>query len=79
MWPSNYKYIPSFGDRPNEVGIVVKCKLFKTFDDNSMELSIDRFQRNIQKRSSPEARPVYIFPTTLTVIFSESYLFMTRS
>ena len=33
---------------------------------------------NIQKRSSPEARPVYIFPTTLTVIFSESYLFMTR-
>jgi hypothetical protein len=27
------KYLPSFGDRPNEVITVVKCKLFKTFDE----------------------------------------------
>ena len=27
------KYIPNFGDQPNEVMTVVKCKSFKTFDE----------------------------------------------
>ena len=41
------KYLPSFGDRPNEVMTVVKCKSFKLLMNNLMELSIGRFPRDI--------------------------------
>jgi len=46
------QYLPSFGDRPNEVGTVVKY--FR-----------EKF-RDIQKQRSPEHRSVYIYPTTVT-------------
>ncbi|KAH9474745.1 Guanine nucleotide-binding protein alpha-4 subunit [Psilocybe cubensis] len=45
-------YLPSFGDRPNEVIPVVKY--FR-----------EKF-KDIQKQNSPEQRAVYIYPTTVT-------------
>ncbi|KAG6818988.1 hypothetical protein H0H93_016608 [Arthromyces matolae] len=48
-------YLPSYGDRPNEVIPVVKY-LREKFKD-------------IQKHSSPEPRSNYIYPTTVTVRF----------
>ncbi|CAA7268801.1 unnamed protein product [Cyclocybe aegerita] len=46
------QYLPSFGDRPNEVITVVKY-LREKFKD-------------LQKQHSPEHRSVYIYPTTVT-------------
>ncbi|KDR77215.1 hypothetical protein GALMADRAFT_66144 [Galerina marginata CBS 339.88] len=46
------QYLPSFGDRPNEVITVVKY--FR-----------EKF-KDIQKHNSPEHRSVYIYPTTVT-------------
>ncbi|KAF8803373.1 heterotrimeric G protein alpha subunit [Phlegmacium glaucopus] len=46
------QFLPSFGDRPNEVMTVVKY--FR-----------EKF-RDIQKQFSPERRSVYIYPTTVT-------------
>ncbi|PPQ86411.1 hypothetical protein CVT25_003533 [Psilocybe cyanescens] len=46
------QYLPSFGDRPNEVIPVVKY--FR-----------EKF-KDIQKQNSPEQRSVYIYPTTVT-------------
>ncbi|TFK31874.1 heterotrimeric G protein alpha subunit, partial [Crucibulum laeve] len=46
------QFLPSYGDRPNEVIPVVKY-LREKFKD-------------IQKQCSPEARSVYIYPTTVT-------------
>ncbi|KAJ3503392.1 hypothetical protein NLJ89_g8458 [Agrocybe chaxingu] len=53
------QYLPSFGDRPNEVITVVKY-LREKFKD-------------IQKQHSPEHRSVYIYPTTVTVIIPCPY------
>ena len=42
------KYLPSFGDQPNELTTVVKCKSYSELLMNSlMELFIGRFPRNI--------------------------------
>ncbi|KAF8902591.1 heterotrimeric G protein alpha subunit [Gymnopilus junonius] len=46
------QYLPSFGDRPNEVMTVIKY--FR-----------EKF-KDIQKHHSPEHRSVYIYPTTVT-------------
>ncbi|KAF8964777.1 heterotrimeric G protein alpha subunit [Flammula alnicola] len=46
------QYLPSYGDRPNEVITVVKY--FR-----------EKF-KDIQKQHSPESRSVYIYPTTVT-------------
>jgi len=46
------QYLPSFGNRPNEVTSVVKY-----FRENF---------RDIQKQYSPEDRSAYIYPTTVT-------------
>lgn len=78
------QFLPSFGDRPNEVNSVVKCKSLQVSDEHIHErspspLSLLDFRekfRDIQKQRSPEHRSVYIFPTTVTVTFSR--LFTTR-
>ena len=73
------KYLPNFGDRPNEVMPVVKCKSIQNFDEqltwwsNVLVLDFRGMFRDILKQFSPEGRSVYIYPTTVTVIFS--YLF----
>jgi len=46
------QFLPSYGDRPNEVMAVVKY-LREKF-------------RDIQRQNSPEHRSVYIYPTTVT-------------
>ena len=67
------QFLPSFGDRPNEVSTVVKCKsrrfLIKTYLYILLLDFREKF-RDIQKQKSPEHRSVYIFPTTVTVNFS---------
>ena len=66
------QYLPSFGDRPNEVMTVIKCKKFLlSFSDVAHYSRFfsdfrEKF-KDIQKHHSPEHRSVYIYPTTVTV------------
>ena len=67
------QFLPSFGDRLNDVTTVVKCKS-RRFLINIFHISFlldfkEKF-RDIQKQLSPEHRSVYIYPTTVTVICS---------
>jgi guanine nucleotide-binding protein alpha-1 subunit len=74
------QFLPSFGDRPNEVNSVVKCKSLQVsnehIDGRSLPLSLldfrDKF-KDIQKQCSPEHRSVYIYPTTVTVTISRLF------
>lgn len=69
------QYLPSFGDRPNEVMAVVKCKSLEVSDKYTYEpfpslLDFREKFREIQKQRSPVHRSAYIYPTTVTVRFS---------
>lgn len=62
------QYLPSYGDRPNEVNPVIKCKLCYPprlpLPDSITDFR-DKF-KEILKQSSPEPRTTYIYPTTVT-------------
>jgi hypothetical protein len=63
------QYLPSFGDRPNELMTVVRCKYLR-FVINIFIYPLLDFRekfKDIQKQRSPEHRSVYIYPTTVTV------------
>lgn len=66
------QFLPSFGDRPNEVTSVVKCESLETFDEHTYGPTLLDFRekfKDIQKQFSPQPRSVYIYPTTVTVLF----------
>lgn len=67
------QFLPSFGDRPNEVTTVVKCKSRRFLINIFIYIFLLDFRekfKDIQKQRSPEHRSVYIYPTTVTVKFS---------
>lgn len=67
------QFLPSFGDRPNEVTTVVKCKSRRFLINIFIYIFLLDFRekfKDIQKQRSPEHRSVYIYPTTVTVNFS---------
>lgn len=69
------KYLPSYGDRSNDVTSVVKC-LFRHYSclllipDARLDLR-EKF-KDIMRQHSPEQRQTYIYPTTATVCLSLS-------
>lgn len=66
------QYLPSFGDRQNEIITVVKCEFSPQTQGGNYSLfcQLPDFRekfKDIQKQHSPEHRSVYIYPTTVTV------------
>ena len=72
------QYLPSFGDRENDLTHVIKCT--HTFFSRSSIVSLfcldfrEKF-RDILKLNSPVHRQTYIYPTTATVKISPPFVF----